>query len=151
MAIKPRKALQRWKGPVTDMQAVLSDKTHPDYEDTVSQTKQSLRKETEIYEIIKMARRGIVEHVSQYEGRYGDATAIDLQESMELVKATNEWFEGLPVQLRNEFQNDPVKAVELLDQVDLGNKTAINKARKLGMPPPDRDWETFKPFVCCFY
>ena len=52
MAIKPRKALQRWKGPVTDMQKILSNKDHPDYEDTISLTKQSLTPETMIYNII---------------------------------------------------------------------------------------------------
>jgi hypothetical protein len=145
MAIKPRKALQRWKGPVTDCQAIIADKTHPLYEDTVSLTKQSLKAETEIYNIIKQARNGVVTHVNEYEGRYGDATAMDLQTSMELVKETNRWFGSLPVELRNHFENDPIKAVTMLDAVRAGDKTAIEEARKIGMIEKERKSENADP------
>jgi hypothetical protein len=142
MAIKIRKALQRWKGPTTDMQKIIADKTHPKYAETLSMTKQSLKEETEIYNIIKRARMGVVEHVNQYEARYGDATAMDLQESMNLVKETNKWFGKLPVELRNHFKNDIVSAVEFLDRVKAGDPKAIEQGRKLGLvekekPTPD--------------
>lgn len=136
--IQIRKALQRWKGPVTDHQAICKDENHPLHEQTLSMTKQSLKDETMMKTILKRARQGVIEHVNQYEGRYGDATAQDLMQSMELVRETEKWFEKLPLEAKKEFNQDPVAAIELLDKIQLGDKAAIELGQKLGMLEPPR-------------
>lgn len=136
-----RKALERWKGPVTDMQGVLNDETRKDEHHLYrSLTKQSLKAETDIKNIIRKARKGILTHVNEYEARFGDATAMDFQEALNLVNSTNEWFAQLPVDIRNHFENDPMAAIDLLDKVALKDPTALAQAEKLGFykPPLDR-------------
>ncbi len=144
---KIRKALQRWKGPTTDMQKILSDNTHKDYEKTISLTKQSQAAEADIHNIIKLARNGVVEHVNTYEARYGDATAVDLRTSLELVKETNNWFGKLPIEVRNHFKNDPIQAIALLDDVRAGNESAIKLGQSLGIVERFRNDEQTSPDV----
>ena len=89
---KIRKALERWKGPSIDFQAIANDDKHPEHHLYVSKTKQSLHKETDIKNIIRKARQGVVTHVNEYEAKYGDATALDFQTALNLVNETNECF-----------------------------------------------------------
>jgi phage internal scaffolding protein len=130
---KIRKALERWKGPSIDFQAIANDDKHPEHHLYVSKTKQSLHKETDIKNIIRKARQGVVTHVNEYEAKYGDATALDFQTALNLVNETNEWFADLPVHIRNHFENDPQQAIALLDGIRANSQQAILEAEKIGM------------------
>lgn len=46
-------------------------------------------------------------------GTYGDYSSVpDYQESLEIVRSAEKQFLLLPVELRNRFENDPVKFLE---------------------------------------
>lgn len=53
------------------------------------------------------ARTGFMRHAKDNQGRYDDVTAVDFQKSMETVANVKSMFEGLPSQIRKEFNHDP--------------------------------------------
>lgn len=73
-------------------------------------------------------------HMNRSEPFYGDVSEFDgLQDSIIKVQEANELFMGMSAEIRNRFDNDPVKMIQFLE--DEGNR---DEAVKLGMvlPPP---------------
>lgn len=53
-------------------------------------------------------RDGLIPHVNQYQGQYGDfAEVYDYQTALNVVMNAEECFMSLPAQIRKRFDNDP--------------------------------------------
>lgn len=91
-----------------------------------SRTKQSFKEECDINNIMKkFEKTGVVSHVKQYGGSYGDISdAMDYKESVELVIKAQDMFMTLPAKLRSRFGNNPA---EFLDFVSDPSKKAEMK------------------------
>ena len=79
-----------------------------------SLVQQSMGQETDINWIMRRYQEDrLIEHVNRYKGRYEDvSTAPDLQQAFEKVEAAEAAFMSLPSDLRKEFDNDPAKFLE---------------------------------------
>lgn len=88
-------------------------------------TEQSHKDETDIRRIMRKAREtGIVNHTSKYQGEYMDmATSLDFQEAQNLIASTNSMWETVPSDIRAQFDNEPGKFVEFMQ--DNANYQAI--------------------------
>lgn len=51
----------------------------------------------------KYVRTGLIEHLSQYEPRFGDVSNVDFQEAMFLVKEVESEFANLPAYVRAHY------------------------------------------------
>jgi phage internal scaffolding protein len=78
---------------------------------------QSAKDECDINVIMKKYERdGLLEHVNEYEGHYGDFTEVcDYHTALNLVKSADEMFMTLPAYVRKEFDNDAGKFLEFVD------------------------------------
>lgn len=75
-----------------------------------SRTKQSFTAECDINTIMKkFEKTGVIEHVKQHAGRYGDFLAApqSFQEACNLVIEAERMFLSLPAKVRRAFDNDP--------------------------------------------
>lgn len=83
-----------------------------------SRTRQEFSKICDINRIVdKYHRTGVLTHV-RGPGMYGDVSQfqdMDYRECIEFVEKANKDFEGLDVNLRNKFDNDPQKLINFLD------------------------------------
>lgn len=52
-------------------------------------------------------RTGFMRHARENKGRYDDVSAVDFQKAMETVANVKSMFEGLPSEIRKEFNGDP--------------------------------------------
>jgi len=78
-------------------------------------TKQSFKNECDInYILKKYAKSGQVPHIRE-DGVYADHSSMDLFESMQIVAEAKTMFEELPSNIRNKFENDPVKFLEFTE------------------------------------
>jgi len=85
------------------------ERVHPKIS-PVSMTHQSHKNECDINNIMrKFEKFGVLEHRNNYEGQYGDFTAVpqDYREAMTSVLAAQEMFLELPSKIRRRFGNDP--------------------------------------------
>jgi phage internal scaffolding protein len=79
-------------------------------------TEQNHKDETDINNIVrKYNKTGLIDHLNQFEKQYGDMTGYDYQDAMNTVAAANTMFEGLPSSIRNQFDNDPAKFINFVD------------------------------------
>ena len=79
-------------------------------------TEQNHKDETDINNIVrKYNKTGLIDHLNQFEKQYGDMTGFDYQDAMNTVAAANTMFEGLPSAIRNQFDNDPAKFINFVD------------------------------------
>lgn len=78
-------------------------------------TKQAHKDECDIDKIVnKYERTGVVTHLSRSRAEYGFATSLDLSEAIQILDKATEMFEELPSQLRAEFNNDPGKLLDFI-------------------------------------
>lgn len=71
-------------------------------------TEQAHKDETDINHILADYRRtGLIKHARKHEGAYDDVTATDFQQSMIIIAETKSMFEGLPSEVRKDFNNNP--------------------------------------------
>jgi len=90
-------------------------------------TKQSFKDECNINFIMKKYMRSGAIPPTNENGRYGEATGSDLFEAMQTVAHANSLFAEMPSDIRNKFDNDPVKFLDYMDddskleeQIELG-------------------------------
>jgi len=84
-------------------------RVHP-FISPISMTHQSHKDECDINNIMrKFEKFGVLEHRNNYQGQYGDFTAVpqDYQEAINSVIAAQEMFLELPSKIRRRFGNDP--------------------------------------------
>lgn len=107
-------------------------KTQPE-SDEPSMTKQSMAAECDINNIMrKFVKTGAVAHVNKHGGHYGDVTALDFRESMEVVRRSKEMFAELPAKLRARFGNDPAAFLAFVQ-----DKKNLPEMRELGLAKPE--------------
>jgi phage internal scaffolding protein len=76
-------------------------------------TEQSHKQECDINYILKdYARTGFIKHANQNAGQYDDVTSVDFQTAMDTVANVKSMFENLPSQVRAEFQNEPTRFLD---------------------------------------
>ncbi|NTW98997.1 MAG: scaffolding protein [Geobacteraceae bacterium] len=80
----------------------------------------------------KYQKTGLIDHVSRYQGRYGDFASVpDYQTAMHVVIAANEAFDSLPSNLRDRFNNDPEKFFAFVH-----DKENLDEMKKMGLIAP---------------
>lgn len=93
--------------------------------DGVGRTKQSFAKEADINNILaRYKKTGAISHLAKFEGSYGDATSIDLHAAMNTVKNAEDMFGELPAEIRREFDQDPGKFLDFVQNPDNSGKLA---------------------------
>lgn len=95
--------------------------------DPENDTQQSMAAECDINNIMRQYEQtGLIAHVNQYEGEYGDFTdVVDYQTACNVVMMANEMFSTLPSTVRARFQNDPSAFLAFVD--DPANKEEMVK------------------------
>ncbi len=101
-----------------------------------TRAKQSFKAECDINVIMaKYKARGIVTHVSKYQGHYQDLpNEIDYHANLQAVMDAKEAFASLPAKVRDRFHNDPAEFLGFVQ-----NPKNITEIEKLGLgrnPPP---------------
>lgn len=88
-----------------------------------SRTKQSFADDCDINKILKKAQiSGSLDHLSKYEGTYGDFSGFDFHESQTKLAEGIQIFSELPSELRNEFDNNVGKFFEFVNSPEnVGN------------------------------
>lgn len=101
-----------------------------------SYVQQEFKDSTDINVILaKYKRTGVLEHARVYQGQYGDFTDItDYHSAMNVVKAADEMFMGLPAQVRKLFSNDPGEFLEFAE-----NPENREKMIELGLIEPPKE------------
>lgn len=98
-------------------------------------TEQAHKDECDINKIIKkFDKTGLLTHVSKMEAKFGDIPAADFKTAMDIVAGSQTMFKQLPVEIRNEFKNDPYELVKFMD--DENNR---DRAIELGLIREDWD------------
>lgn len=57
---------------------------------------------------------GLIDHVREYEGTYGDVTGADFKEAQDLITNEKSVFMELPAAVRAKFDNDPANYLDLV-------------------------------------
>lgn len=85
-----------------------------------SMTLQSAAPECDIYNILNQFNTtGIVTHVASGTPQYTDVSEIpDYQAALEIIMTAEEQFSALPSHVRREFDNDPGKMLEFIQNPD---------------------------------
>ena len=73
-------------------------------------------------------KTGVLSHVNASEAQYGDISGDQYQDMLFKVSAVNSAFEGLPSEIRNEFDNDASKYLEFMS-----NEENMERAVELGL------------------
>jgi len=109
-----------------------------------SRAKQSMAVECNINNIMKRYQKtGALSHVNRRGADYGFATSLDFAESMRVVVAGQELFDGLPSSIRSKFSNDPAAFLAFVqdegnaeEMVELGLREKPSKATSEASPTP---------------
>lgn len=97
-------------------------------------TEQAHQKETDINHIIsKYDKTGLIDHVSKFEGSFGDLTGDDFKTMMDKVTNANSMFEQLPASIRKEFNNNPEHLLRFMENPD-------NRQRAIELGLIDPQW-----------
>jgi len=97
-----------------------------------SMAKQAFKQECDINNIVNQFRKNrTVSHLNNAQPRYGFAPAVELREALEMVAHATENFEHLPGDIRREFDNDPIKFVEFVENPENGKALV-----KMGLADP---------------
>lgn len=94
-----------------------------------SMTKQSFAAECDINNIMaRFERTGVLDFTNEFEPRYGDATALDYQTSLNIVINAQTMFDAMPAALRLRFGNDPQEFLAFVD-----DPRNVEESIKLGL------------------
>ena len=104
------------------------------FADDEGRTQQSFKDQCDVNKILdKFTRTGVLEHVSEYGGEYGDfVDAPGYHEAMNSVVEAQQMFEALPAKLRKRFENDPATFLAFMD--DPAN---VDEMRSMGLLPKE--------------
>ena len=98
-------------------------------------TEQSHLKECDVNNIIaKYDKTGLIDHISQFEGEFGDVSGIDFRSALDLVTHASESFMSLPASVRARFDNTPELLLKFME--DAGNR---DEAIALGLIVKESD------------
>ena len=95
-------------------------------------TQQHMAEQCDINAIMKRYEKtGLLEHVNQYQGEYGDFTVMpDFHTAMNKIRIAEEMFMTLPAKVREKFENDAGAFVEFAT-----NEDNLDEMRELGLAP----------------
>ena len=80
-------------------------------------------------------RDGILPHVNQYQGQYGDFTGVvDYQTALHLVQDAEDCFMSLPANIRKRFDNDPGQFFDFVSK-----PANVDEMISLGLAKPRSD------------
>lgn len=95
-------------------------------------TKQDMKDDCDINVIMKRYEKtGMVDHVSRYQGQYGDFEAMEFHEAMNFVIEAQDMFMSLPSKIRARFGNDPGAFLEFVN-----DENNTDELRKMGLLKP---------------
>jgi len=98
-------------------------KTEMTEETGKSLTEQSHKKTADINYILKdYQKTGILKHAHKNQGKYDDVSAVSYQQAMDIVADVKSMFEALPALTRAEFDHDPAKFIDFVQQPENGPK-----------------------------
>lgn len=103
-------------------------------------TKQEHKEECDINTILKQYQQtGIIAHVQSARPTYEDLPSdVDYQNSMNIILAAQDAFDGLPATVRDFYGNDPEKLLNAL-----GDPAQADRLREFGvlkaLPPPPEE------------
>ena len=98
-----------------------------------TRTQQQFAKDVDINTIVsRFEKTGIIKHLNPARPNYGFAPAITLHQAYEQIRYAKETFLSLPSEVRDEFDNDPVKFVEFIED-DANTETL----REMGLLPAE--------------
>lgn len=97
------------------LKSINREKTRVHFEDE-SLTQQHHTETVDIHNILKKYKQtGVIQHVAQYKGSYGDfASAPDFQTAQNIIAQADSMFETVPAHIRADFDNDPAKFLEFM-------------------------------------
>lgn len=117
--------------------------------------KQSFQAECDVNTIMaRYEKTGLIEHVNQHQGNYGDFTQApgDYQEALDTVIRAQEMFQTIPAKVRARFENDPglfldfVQDPKNVDElVEMGLANAPPAKQKPEAKPEAQSKEAAKP------
>jgi len=83
---------------------------------SVGMTEQHHKESCDIHVILRQSKRnGVIEHVNQFQGTYGDfANAPDFKAAQDLIAAGKTMFETVPAHIRTDMENDPSKFIDFM-------------------------------------
>lgn len=110
-----------------------------------SKTDPSWQKDCDVNHIMtKFMKTGQINHLAKKPGNYMDVSEIkDLPEALMQVKSAENAFYSLSAAVRREFDNDPVKMVQFL-QDPANNERAIELGLKVGKAEKPSEAEATK-------
>ena len=103
-----------------------------------SRTKQSFRDECDINGIMKkFEKTGLLEHVNEHRGDYGDFTDVpqNYHEALSQVVAAEQMFMTLPAKVRARFRNDPGEFLAAVDSADPAVQGELVRLGLAELPP----------------
>lgn len=79
-------------------------------------TEQHHKDECNVNHIIrKYESTGLVTHIANFEGRYGDLQGVDFKNAMDLVTRASSDFADLPSNIRKRFKNNPQELLAFME------------------------------------
>lgn len=104
-------------------------------------TKQSFKDECNINKIMdKFQKTGAINHYTTHAPQYGDCTAVELADALNIVAQAEEMFDELPSELRKKFGNDPEQFLEFVQ-----DPKNLEEMRELGLAEPQSPTEATSP------
>lgn len=98
-----------------------------------SRTKQSMKDECDINNIVRGIERGVPPPLARGEAQYADVSdPVDYQAAIQIVKDAEEQFASLGSRVRERFQNNPQAFLEFTHNAD-----NIEEMVKLGLIRPE--------------
>lgn len=114
------------------------DRVGIDFADDEGMTEQSHKDSCDMHLIMRQyAETGLVTHRAQYDGQYMDmASAPDFQAAMDTVAKAASMFESVPSSIRNEFNNDPARFLDFMQDSKNFEKIAEMGLDNSHLPTP---------------
>lgn len=101
-----------------------------------SRARQSFKEECDInYIMRRFEKTGVLEHVRQHGGRYGDFLDVpqDYHEACNQVLVAEEMFLTLPAKVRKAFSNDPGELLAAVDAARNGDAEQVERLQRIGL------------------
>ena len=90
----------------------------------------------------KFEKSGIVDHLSKYDGRYGQFIgAPEYHEAMNQVAEAAEMFMEIPAKIRKRFNNDPAEFLEFVQNEDNRDELVSMGLARAPTPAPEPEKE----------